>query len=213
MLRVSSTLSANRLTPSDRPGMICGVPDPQATPSPSVPAADLRVRWWSRPSPWLWGVATLLVIAVIAVTQAPRLSTAFPGRAQKPSTRVSTALPRLAGPVYSQSMVAGREFTGADIHGGQLAHLDLRGDDFQRADAAGAVFAGSFLNGANFSDADLRGANLRGACLRGADLTGAELAGADFIGADTTGATITPGAASGAIGWSSIPVSSACPRD
>ena len=134
--------------------------------------ARMRTHWWSRPSPWLWGLVLLLVIAGIAVTQVPRLSTVFSARGTQASPTAPAVVPTLSGPAYTQATVAGRNFVGADLRGAQLVHLDLRGQNFQRADAAGAVFAGSLLNGANFSHVDLRGADLRDACLRGANLTG-----------------------------------------
>lgn len=166
-------------------------------------------HWWSSPSPWLWGLAVLLVIGA---TQVPRISQAFSTSSLRPSTPTSTAAPALSGPVYSQTMVADRDFIRADLRGAQLEHLDLRGKDFQGADAAGAIFAGSLLSGANLSQTDLRGADLRDTCLRGSILTSANLAGADFTGADVTGATVTPTATADAIGWGSTPAPSVCPR-
>lgn len=197
----------------DRPGMICDVSDPQATQQPRAVSAqhELRPSWWSRPSPWFWGLLVLLLIAAIAVTQVPRLSAVFSARGAKHNQAAPTALPTLSGPAYTQAMVVGRDFIGANLSGAQLMRLDLRGKDFQHADAAGAVFAGSLLNGANFSYADLRGADLRGTCLRGAEFTGADLAGADFTNADVTGATVASAATSTAIGWASGSASSVCP--
>lgn len=193
--------------------MIYDVPDPQTTPRRADgDGARVRTHWWSRPSPWFWGLVVLLVIAGIAVTQVPRLSTVFSSRGTKPSPTAPAVVPTLSGPAYTQATVAGRNFVGADLRGARLIHLDLRGQNFQSADAAGAVFAGSLLNGANFSRVDLRGADLRDACLRGANLTGAKLAGADFTGADVTGATVTPAATSEAIGWASISAPSVCPQ-
>lgn len=195
--------------------MILDVSDPQATPKPPtvmVPVREPRTHWWSRPSPWLWGLTVLLVIVGIAVTQVPRLSTAFSARQSAPRPTTQSSLPRLAGTAYTQAMVAGRSFVHADLGGAQLIHLDLRGKNFQGADAAGAVFAGSLLNGANLSHADLRGADLRGTCLRGADLAGAQLAGADFTGADVTDATVTSTAVAQTIGWTVVPVAPVCPK-
>jgi hypothetical protein len=176
------------------------------------PPGPPRIHWWSRPSPWLWGLVVLLVIAVIAATQVPRVSAMFSAPGPEPRSAAPTVAPTLSGPAYTQAMVAGRNFIGADLRGARLMHLDLRGKNFQRADAAGAVFAGSLLNGANLSDADLRGADLSGTCLHGATLTGAELSGADFTGADVTGATVTPAATSETIAWASISAPSVCPR-
>jgi hypothetical protein len=192
--------------------MICDVPDPEASvdnkPMPEQ-RSEPRSSWWARPSPWLWGVGLLLLLA-IAATQLPRISSAVfaPKPQPSPVTRATTA--RLAGPAYTQAMVANRNFVGADLRGARLAHLDLRGKDFERADAAGAVFSGSLLNGTDFAHADLRGADLRDTCLRGSILTGASLAGADFTGADVTGATVSPLATAQAIGWTPISDSTAC---
>ncbi len=193
--------------------MICDMPDPETTPAMRSDAAltsEGKAHWWSRPSPWLWGLGVLAAIGVIAVTQVPRLSAIF--SAEPKASLGATATPALSGPAYTQVMVATRDFISADLRGAQFLHLDLRGTDFQYADAAGAVFAGSLLNGANFSHADLRGADLRDTCLRGATLTNADLSGADFTGADVTGAIVTPAATAQATGWASIPASSVCPR-
>lgn len=207
-------LSANWGTWRGRTGMICVVPDPRAArkaPTVTAPPDQMRVRWWSRLSPWLSGALILLVVAGIAVTQVPRLPTVFSAGVTRSSSASSTASPVLSGLTYTQSTVADREFVDQDLRGDQLVDLDLRGKDFQGADAAGAIFAGSFLNGANFSDADLRGADLRDTCLRGVNFTGAELAGADFTGAEITGATVVTGATSETVGWTSISASRACP--
>lgn len=196
----------------DRTGMIWHVSGPQATqrPPPVIAPQELRPSWWSRPSPWFWGLVVLL-IAAIAVTQVPRLSAVFSAHEAKNNKAASAVLPTLSGPAYTQAMVGGRSFIGANLRGARLVRLDLRGKDFQHAHAAGAVFAGSLLNGANFSHADLRGADLRGTCLRGAIFTGAKLTGADFTNADVTAATVAPAATSSAIGWASGSASSACP--
>lgn len=194
--------------------MICDVSDPQATqqqPPAQIAAQELRPSWWSRPSPWFWGLVVLLLIAAIAVTQVPRLSAVFSARGAKHNQAAPAVPPTLSGPAYTQAMVAGRNFIGANLRGARLVRLDLRGKSFQHADGAGVVFAGSLLNGANFSHADLRGADLRGTCLRGANFTGANLAGADFTNADVTAATVTPAATSSAIGWASGSASSVCP--
>ena len=194
--------------------MIYDVSDPQTTPKRAGgDGARVRLRWWSRLSPWLWGLLLLLVIAGIAGTQVPRLSMVFSAPATKPGPAAPAVVPTLSGPAYTQAMVEGRDFVGADLRGARLIRLDLRGQDFQGADAAGAVFAGSLLNGANFSHVDLRGADLRGTCLRGANLTEAQLAGADFTDADVTGATVTLAATAEAIGWVSVSAASAvCPQ-
>lgn len=195
--------------------MICDVSDPVNPPnsqSVMVPPDEPGIRWWNRLSPWLWGLVVLLVIAAIAATQVPRLHAIFSAPAHKPSLAGTTSVPTLSGPVYTQAMVAGRNFAHADLRGALLAHLDLRGKNFYHVNAAGAVFAGSLLNGVNLSHADLRGADLRGACLRGAILIGARLGGADFTGADVTDTTITPAATSTAMGWASISSPSVCNR-
>jgi Pentapeptide repeats (8 copies) len=181
--------------------MMCGMLDQDD--SPPRPG-----RWWSSPSPWVWGLAVLLVLGA---TQVPRISQTF-STSPKPSTPTSSAATALSGPVYSQAMVAGRDFIRADLRGARLENLDLRGKDFQGADAAGAIFAGSILSGANLSQTNLRGGDLRDTCLRGSILAGANLAGADFTGADVTGATVTPTAIAGATGWGSTPAPSVCPR-
>jgi hypothetical protein len=200
--------------------MIYHVSDPHATQQPQavkelqgklVASAGLAQSWWVRPSPWFWGLVVLLVIAGIAITQAPLLSPGSSAAARSPNTPTQTTLPTLAGPTYTQIMASGRDFNEADLRGTRLERLDLRGKSFQGADAAGAVFAGSLLNGAVFTDANLRGADFRDTCLRGADLTGAQLAGADFTGADVTGATVSQGAQHQTTGWASIPVSPVCP--
>lgn len=201
----------------DRTGMICDVSDPQATqqqqrPSPDQIAAQaLRPRWWSRPSPWFWGLVILLLIAATAVTQVPRLSALFSAHGATNNQAAPAVSPTLSGPAYTQGMVADRNFIGANLSGARLVRLDLRGKSFQHANAAGVVFAGSLLNGANFSHADLRGADLRGTCLRGADFTGADLAGADFTNADVTDATVASAAISSTIGWALGSASSVCP--
>ena len=195
--------------------MICDVSDQgaQSANLPAVPPQEPRIRWWSRTSPWGWGLVILVVILVVLATQVPRIA----GRACAPqpeeASAPSSAGPTLSGQVYSQALVAGRDFASADLSGAILANLDLRGKDFQYANAAGVVFAGSLLNGVNFAHANLRGANLRGTCLRGAILSGAELAGADFTGADVIGATVTPTARSAAIGWGSTAKPSVCLRN
>jgi hypothetical protein len=194
--------------------MICGVPDPPAAQQPPAVNSpqELRLSWWSRPSPWFWGLVVLLLIAATAVTQVPRLSAVFSPRGAKHNHVAPALLPTLSGTAYTQVMVVGRDFIGANLRGARLVRLDLRGKDFQDADAAGAMFAGSLLNGANFSHADLRGADLRGACLRGAEFNGANLAGADFTNADVTGATVASTSTSTAIGWGSGSESSVCPE-
>jgi Pentapeptide repeats (8 copies) len=205
-----STLSANRVTLAGRTGMICRVSDPEAArtrQSVREPPPEPKRHWWTRLSPWLWGLAILLAIGA---TQVPRMAELFTGRGSSRAT--PTGAPRLSGPVYTQAMVTGRSFIRADLRGARLAHIDLRGKNFEHAHAAGAVFASSLLNGADLSHTDLRGADLRGACLRGANLTGAKLAGADFTGADVMGTTVIPAATSKAIGWASIPSPSVCPR-
>jgi hypothetical protein len=162
-----------------------------------------RIRWWSRSSPWLWGLVVLLALAALTVTQVRRLDTLL-SISPKPS---ATTGPVLSGTDYTQAMVARGDFVGADLRGARLEHLDLRGVNFRRANASGAIFAGSLLNGANLSHADLRGADLRDTCLQGAVLVGAKLAGADFTGADITGSTVRSGATIDAIGWASVPTS------
>src|SRR5579863_7931024 len=164
------------------------------------PGRRVSTRRWARPSPWLWGLVVLLAVAGTAVTQGPRLRTAYAAGKHRPAP-AAPAVPISSGPAYTPAMVADRNFTGADLNGARLVRLDLRGKDFQDASAAGAIFAGSFLNGANLSHDNLRGADFRSACLRGANLTGAQMAGADFTGADVTGATVTPGALFDTIGW------------
>jgi Pentapeptide repeats (8 copies) len=191
----------------------CGMPDPETTSAARFDVArssERKTHGWSRPSPWAWGLGILLVIGVIAVTQVPRLSAI--GATKPKASPAATAMPTLAGPAYTQVMVANRDFVRADLRGARLIHLDLRGKIFQHAEAAGAVFTGSLLNGANLSHADLRGADLRDTCLRGAILTNADLSGADFTGADVTGAVVTPAATAQAIGWASIPAASVCPE-
>jgi Pentapeptide repeats (8 copies) len=206
------SLSAKWVTQPDRTGMICDVSNQEASPEAraAVSPHDPRIHWWSRVSPWWWGLLALVAIAVITATQVPRISALSSAPRSKPSTAPPSATATLSGPAYTQAMVTGRNFVRADLAGAVLEHLDLRGKDFQGADAAGAVFTGSLLDGVNLSGADLRGANLRDACLRGAILTRAELAGADFTGADVTGATVTPATTSTAIGWASIPDSPVC---
>jgi len=178
-----------------------------------APPQEPRIRWWSRPSPWGWGLMILVAILVILATQVPRIAGITSASRPKQASAPSSPVPTLSGQVYSQALVAGRDFADADLSGDLLTHLDLRGKDFQYADAAGAVFAGSLLNGVNFAHANLRGANLRDACLHGAIFTGAKLAGADFTGADVTGATVTPTARSAAIGWGSPAKASVCLRN
>jgi hypothetical protein len=202
------------MTRSGQTGMICEVSDPDgvsATHPVTQRGSARTVGRRGRSSPWLWGLVALLVIGAIAATQVPRVSRVFSAPHAKPSA-AATRGPTLSGPVYSQAMVANRNFIGADLRGARLANLDLRGTDFRRADAAGAIFTGSLLNGTNFSRADLRGADLSRTCLRGSILSSAQLAGANFTGADVTGATITPAITADAIGWQSAPSSSVCSR-
>jgi len=210
--RAPSILVPRYVTGPDRTGMICHVSDSEVSREARAitPPRDPKIRWWSRISPWLWGLLILAAVAAVAATQLPRIEAISAASRPRPSSTAASATPSLVGPVYTQAMVTGRSFARADLRGAILAHLDLRGKDFQGADAAGAVFAGSLLDGVNLSHVNLRGANLAGACLRGAILTKAELAGADFTGADVTGATITPATTSSAIGWASIPASSVC---
>lgn len=187
------------------------MPDSQTTPTnqagtPSRPV-ELPVRWWSRLSPWLWGLVVLLVTAAIVITQLPRIASTSPAS----SLAGTAATPRLAGPAYTQTRATSQNFVKANLRGARLIDLDLRGKSFMGAEAAGADFAGSLLNGVNFSHADLRGADLRDACLRGANLTHAAIAGADFTGADITGANIASDATSVTIGWDSASTVPRCP--
>jgi len=210
--RTPSIRSMNQVPALQKAGIIYDVSDPQPSPSRrTVNDGSAKVHWWSRPSPWLYGLVVLLAIVALFAVQTPRASTAASTRGRAPSSAPTAALPALSGRAYTQAMVAGRNFVGADLRGARLIHLDLRGDNFQGVDAAGAVFAGSFLNGASFSHANLRGADLRDTCLRGAELTEAQLAGADFTGADVAGVTIVPVARSEIIGWTSNPTSMVCP--
>jgi hypothetical protein len=181
------------------------VVDQRTLPSePEAAAHDPKIHWWSRPSPWLWG---LLVLLFIAAMQAPRIPTLFSAKA-KPAPVAATSV---SGPAYTQAEVTRLEFAKANLVGARLGRLDLRGKTFRGASAAGAIFTGSLLNGANFAGADLRGADLRRVCLRGSNLTGAQLAGADFTGADVSGATLGATNTSDTIGWGSVPASSVCP--
>lgn len=183
-------------------------PDTTRTTKPTAAYPDEpKNRWWSRLSPWLWGV---LVLAVIVGTQVPRISHVFSPGTPRPGAVTTTRAPKLSGVAYTQAMVAAMNFVGADLRGARLAHLDLRGKEFRNANAAGAIFSGSLLNGADLSHADLRGADFSGACLQGSDLTGAELAGANFTGADVAGVSVAPTAVSDALGWDSVPTSAIC---
>jgi hypothetical protein len=190
--------------------MISHVADPDTArttkPLTVVFTGETKGRWWSRMSPWLWG---LLALSVIAATQVPRLSHVFsPG--PSPHAVAATSAPGLSGVAYSQAMVATMNFANTDLRGARLVNLDLRGKKFHGANAAGAIFSGSLLDGADFSGADLRGANFSGACLQGSDLTGAKLAGANFTEADVAGTSITSAAVSNVIGWNSIVTSPKC---
>src|SRR5215472_5217858 len=118
--------------------MIYGVSDLQATQQPQAApgppgksATEFRPRWWARPSPWLSGLVALLVIAGITVTQVPRLTASSPARPHSPIRPTRTALPILSGQAFTQPMIAGRGFIGADLRGAQLERLDLRGENFQ----------------------------------------------------------------------------------
>lgn len=210
--RAVDTIHEPGSVPSGKAGIIYDVSDPQPPPSrQTANGGRAKVHPWSRPSPWWYGLAILLAIAGILATQAPRAPTAASTREHAPGPTPSTALPVLSGPTYTQAMVAGRNFIGADLRGARMMHLDLRGKDFQGANAAGAIFADSFLNGADFSNADLRGADLRDTCLRGANLTEAQLEGADFTDADVTGAKIASAAKTKIVGWMASSSSSVCP--
>ena len=112
--------------------------DQRTLPSePEAATRDPKVHWWSRLSPWFWG---LLFLLLIAVTQAPRIPALFPAKA-KPVPAASTSV---AGPAYTQAKVARLEFAQANLVGGRLAHLDLRGKTFQGASAEGAYLLAAF---------------------------------------------------------------------
>ena len=183
-------------------------PDPARTTKPmTMPFPDEpKGHWWSRMSPWLWG---LLALAVLAATQVPRLSHVFSADSS-PRAVAATSAPGLSGVAYSQAMVESMNFANTDLRGARMVNLDLRGKEFRGVDAAGAMFSGSLLDGADFSGADLRGADFSGACLQGSDLTGAKLAGANFTGADVAGTSTNHAATSSALGWNSVVTSSRC---
>lgn len=190
--------------------MISHVADPDTTRTAKPLAVDPdepKSRWWSRLSPWLWG---LLILAIIVGTQVPRITHVFSPGPSRPRAAATTTAPTLSGVAYTQAMVATMNFTGADLRGARLTHLDLRGKEFRNAIAAGAIFSGSLLNGADLSHADLRGADFSDACLQGSDLTGAKLAGANFTGADIAGVSVAPTSVSNTLGWNSVPVSASC---
>jgi hypothetical protein len=191
--------------------MICPVSVQEARPASQQQKP--KIGWWSRLSPWWWGLMMLLALTLCLAILVPRTAPTTSPVRPNPSASASPASVRPPGAVYPQAMTAGRGFADANLSGARLAQLDLRGKDFRDADAAGAVFVGSLLNGANFTHANLRGTDLRDACLRGVVFTAAELSGADFTGADVTGATVTPAAISAAIGWESRAKPGVCSRN
>ena len=199
-----------RMTLPHETGMISHVASTDTTqtrePTEAHPDGP-KPHWWSRLSPWLWG---LLALVLIVGTQVPRIHQVFSSGAPKPAAVATTGTPQLSGVDYSQAMAATANFVDANLDGARLENLDLRGKEFTGTDAAGAIFSGSLLNGADFTGADLRGANFSNACLQGSNLTGAQLAGANFTGADVAGASIAPATIADTLGWDSVPTASIC---
>ena len=77
---------------------------------------------------------------------------------------------------------AGRDMTGADLHGLDFSERDLTGAMLERANLAGCALRGAKAGEAVFTRADLTDADLHGATLKGAnfgetDLTRAKLTG------------------------------------
>jgi hypothetical protein len=92
-------------------------------------------------------------------------------------------------------MLAGIDFTNAELQGSTLAKADLRNARLAGADLRNANLAGALVNGADLRDADLRGANLDGAQfarakLAHANLSGASARGANFAWADLSHAIV-----------------------
>jgi hypothetical protein len=75
-------------------------------------------------------------------------------------------------------MLAGVDWSNAELQGCTLTKADLRNARLRGADLRNVNLAGALLNGADLTDADLRGANLDGAQFARAKLAHANLAGA-----------------------------------
>jgi uncharacterized protein YjbI with pentapeptide repeats len=86
-------------------------------------------------------------------------------------------------------ILAGIDFSNADLQGCTLTHADLRGANLAGADLRKANLSGALLNDADLSNCDMRGATLDGtqfarAKLAGANLSGASLKNASFAWCD-----------------------------
>ena len=93
-------------------------------------------------------------------------------------------------------LLAGIDWTFADLQGATLVRADLRHARLAGATLRNANLAGALLNGADLTDCDLRGANLEGAQFARATLIHANLAGANLKGANFAWADLTHAAAS-----------------
>lgn len=132
--------------------------------------------------------------------------------------RLAAAPDLLAGGDFTEADLAERDLSGLDLshgdffrarleranlkksalNGAELAHAHMAGAALYKADLAGAILMEADLTGADLSATDCRGADLRGARLAGANLSGADLRGADLSLADLTGANLTGADVTGA---------------
>jgi uncharacterized protein YjbI with pentapeptide repeats len=92
-------------------------------------------------------------------------------------------------------MLAGVDWSYADLQGCILTRADLRNARLVGADLRNANLSGALLNGADLTDCDLRGANLDGAQFARARLTNANLSSASCKGANFAWADLTNAAA------------------
>ena len=155
--------------------MMCGMSDPGAPPA-SLPATprEPRIHWWSRVSPWWWGLLMLVALWLSSSSgchQSPRIRYGT-GQAELDGFR----RPSLAGPVYTQpSPTRVTSTTPPERRGPStprfarkgLSACERRWRDFRRQPAERREF---------YSCQSARSRPER-ACLRGAVFTAAELAG------------------------------------
>jgi uncharacterized protein YjbI with pentapeptide repeats len=92
------------------------------------------------------------------------------------------------------AVLAGADFSGADLQRASFYTSDLRSVNFTAANIGGVNFAytgislAQIYSTASYSERDLRDINLHGNNLSGADFTGQNLSGAQFSSATLTGA-------------------------
>jgi len=100
--------------------------------------------------------------------------------------------------VDSDTSLAERDLTGADLSGMKLGEVDLSGAFLEAANLSGCDLRGANLENAVLARANLADAQLDGATLCGANLGGAVLAGASFDGCDLTEAVLSRAKLAGA---------------